>query len=170
MDKLLPPDMPTDHTTPDADLVLRVLDRHGLSQQTLAAITGYNPGQISRILGGQHAMPLAVYTALYGLTRDAELRDRFEGGDAANARADAALYAGAIDIQQRAHAVADRLLYVAQRGGMHRAQHTDLSSLGARAGELASALSSLAQRANSAAAQQRTGGAGARLPAQGVVA
>jgi hypothetical protein len=159
--------MPDEQIQADADVVLRVMERHGLANQDVAQLTGYHHGQISRLLSGQHAMPVGVIRALIRRTRDPELIEHFLADDPRGRRADDALFVDAVRVQQRAHSIAESLLSSATHGGMHRTESAELERLASRARELASSLTGIAARATTAAMQNRSS---PRLPAEGVVA
>lgn len=163
------PPMPDEQIQADAAVVLRVMERHGLANQDVAQLTGYHHGQISRLLSGQHAMPVGVIRALIRSTRDPELIEHFLADDTRSRRADDGLYVDAVRVQQRAHSIAEALLACAGGGGMHRAGSGELEAVAIRARELAASLNGIAARATTAAMQNRSA-PGARLPAEGVVA
>jgi transcriptional regulator with XRE-family HTH domain len=158
--------MPDPTMTRDAEVLNRVLERHGLSQAELADLANYSESMMSRVCSGQYAVPAQVFIRLYGKTRDAELLEHMTGSDPRTRTPDHALFADAVRVQQRAHAVAEGLYEFAQGGGLHKAEPAKLNRLAAMSRELSDLVNGVAARARTAEMQV----AAQRLPAQGVVA
>ncbi len=69
LDQDFSPDMlPT-----DTAVILRVLDRHGLSQAWCAEQINKEPGYISRVLSGKYPVPHELVRKVFRVTGDAEL-------------------------------------------------------------------------------------------------
>jgi transcriptional regulator with XRE-family HTH domain len=162
------PAMPDPTMTRDAEILNRVLERHGLNQAELADLANYSESMMSRVCSGQYSVPAQVFIRLYAKTRDAELLEHMTGSDPRTRSPDHALFADAVTIQQRAHAIAERLYNLAQGGGLHKADPGFLGALGNDSRDLANRLSGLSSRAHTA--EMQVSSMRRRLPSEGVVA
>ncbi len=65
----------------DTRLFAEIMDRHDVTRKAIAIDAGVQPEHMSRCLGGQYAMPMNAWRALWALTNDPDIPRILFGGD-----------------------------------------------------------------------------------------